>query len=306
MKKRFAYYTGILLAIAGIMSSCSKDDYTGTENATVTMTFSTRSDTQEGSDSQLASNERMKTLRVIVARHSSGEVIYNTKSDIDGNETSKKFTFKDLTTNQDGEDIDFYAIANEDFVRYGGDWNVIFPTALKEFQLGEISFSEETPIPQTAFSTIHVSPSSGDKEMQLQFAVAKIRLNIINKSATDQTISDIKVSGINMQSTPLFANAPLSEESSGTAEFPDMKVIANSTKTQECYIYENTGGAYKLTAMWNGRVQELNIAQNITEIERGTILDIRITLHADVNIEPEFNIQVNSWTEKDVDIPAFN
>lgn len=125
MKKSRRYYFVIaaLFVMALLPVSCIKDNFTAGENASVTMTFTTRvgSDTQVSGD-DLATNERMKSLRVIVARTSTKEVLYNVKYDTfdkgDNGQLYKTITFSELTTNKDGEDFDFYAIANEE--AFGG------------------------------------------------------------------------------------------------------------------------------------------------------------------------------------------
>ena len=65
----------LLLAVGAV--SCIKDEYAeNKEKATVQVTFTTRAvsdETVAGSD--LADNERMKTLRVIVAKD--GKILYN-------------------------------------------------------------------------------------------------------------------------------------------------------------------------------------------------------------------------------------
>ena len=113
----------LLLLSALLPVSCIKDDYPAGEKASVTMTFTTRvgSDTQVSGD-DLATNERMKSLRVIVARSSTKEVLYNVKyttfNKLENGQLYKKVTFSELTTKKDGEDFDFYAIANEE--AFGG------------------------------------------------------------------------------------------------------------------------------------------------------------------------------------------
>lgn len=107
MKKQFIFYVVALFIIAGVITSCIKEDNVDMENASITMTFSTRANLQVGNgDSQLADNEEMKTLRVIVARQN-GDVVYNIKTEIQKEETSKKFIFNELTVKPEGENFDF-------------------------------------------------------------------------------------------------------------------------------------------------------------------------------------------------------
>ena len=89
------------------------------------MTFATRAQSADLSvdgSVPLLDNEQMKTLRVIVARKSN-EILFNVKYAIEENETFKKITFSELTTNKEGEKFDFYAIANEEaFLNTGESW----------------------------------------------------------------------------------------------------------------------------------------------------------------------------------------
>lgn len=278
------------------------------------MTFTTRAISNPATTAGgLEDNEHMHTLRVIVARQN-GEILYNLKYDIAQNETSKTITFSEMTVNANGETFDFYAIANEEGVEYNG-WENVTVADLKGMNLSEEGFladandaSKNKMIPQTAYKQIRVAPQSGggiqSETMKLDFAVAKVRLTINNTSSAVQTVSNINLSGLNMTSTPLFASGTLSGETGGTLSLGDMTIDDNSTATVYAYFFENTGGDYALTANWNGNPHKLDIkAADITEISRGTELNINITLNATTT--PTFNIEVVPWAEVEVDVPPF-
>lgn len=279
------------------------------------MTFTTRAISNPATTAGgLEDNEHMRTLRVIVARQN-GEILYNLKYDIAENETSKTITFSEMTVNADGETFDFYAIANEEGVGYSGSWENVTVADLKGMNLSEgfltnaNDVSKNTMIPQTAYKQIKVAPQSGggiqSEIMKLDFAVAKVRLTINNTSAGDQYVNDINLSGLNMTSTPLFANGTLSDVTGRTLSLGDMTIHANESATVYAYFFENTGGTYNLTASWNG-TQTLNLnnsAANINAISRGTELNINITLNATTT--PTFNIEVVPWAEVEVDVPPF-
>lgn len=278
------------------------------------MTFTTRAISNPATTAGgLEDNEHMRTLRVIVARQN-GEILYNLKYDIAENETSKTITFSEMTVNADGETFDFYAIANEEGVGYNRSWENVTVADLKGMNLQSgfltnANTSKDTYIPQTAYKQIRVVPQSGggiqSETMKLDFAVAKVRLTINNTSAGDQYVNDINLSGLNMTSTPLFANGTLSGVTGGTLSLGSMTIHANGTATVYAYFFENTGGTYKLTASWNG-TQTLNLnnsAANINAISRGTELNINITLNATTT--PTFNIEVVPWAEVEVDVPPF-
>lgn len=278
------------------------------------MTFATRAISNPTANAGgLEANEHMRTLRVIVARKS-GEILYNLRYEIDENETSKTITFSEMTVEKDGEAFDFYAIANEGSVGYSGDWNSVSVTDLTGMTLqggfltNANASTTNTYIPQTAYKEITVTPQSGggiqSETMTLDFAVAKVRLTIINTSSGDQYVNNINLSGLNMTSTPLFAAETLSGVTDETLSLGNMTVPANNSATVYAYFFENTGGNYTLSATWNGD-QTLNIKDvaGLTEISRGTELDINITLNATTT--PTFNIEVVPWTEVEVDVPDF-
>lgn len=280
------------------------------------MTFTTRAISNPATTAGgLEDNEHMRTLRVIVARQN-GEILYNLKYDIAENETSKTITFSEMTVNADGETFDFYAIANEAGVGYGS-WDDVTVADLKGMNLQSgfltnANASKDTYIPQTAYKQIRVAPQSGggiqSETMKLDFAVAKVRLTINNTSAGDQYVNNINLSGLNIESTPLFANGTLSAVKEGTLSLGNMTgnmtIHANSTATVYAYFFENTGGDYALTANWNNKQQTLDIKDaGITEISRGTELNINITLNATTTLT--FNIEVVPWAEVEVDVPPF-
>ena len=315
MKKHRYLAAACLLLLSLLAVSCISDDYPVRDKATVKMTFTTRAISNPATTAGgLEDNEHMRTLRVIVARQN-GEILYNLKYDIAENETSKTITFSEMTVNADGETFDFYAIANEEGVGYSGSWENVTVADLKGMNLSEgfltnaNDVSKNTMIPQTAYKQIRVAPQSGggiqSETMKLDFAVAKVRLTINNTSAGDQYVNDINLSGLNMTSTPLFANGTLSGETGGTLSLGSMTIHANGTATVYAYFFENTGGTYNLTASWNG-TQTLNLnnsAANINAISRGTELNINITLNATTT--PTFNIEVVPWAEVEVDVPPF-
>lgn len=317
MKKHRYLAAACLLLLSLLAVSCISDDYPVRDKATVKMTFTTRAISNPTTTAGgLEDNEHMRTLRVIVARQN-GEILYNLKYDIAQNETSKTITFSEMTVNADGETFDFYAIANEEGVGYSGSWENVTVADLKGMNLSEEGFlaaandaSKNKMIPQTAYKQITVAPQSGggiqSETMKLDFAVAKVRLTINNTSSAVQTVSKINLSGLNMESTPLFAETDLSNVVNGELKLGTMTVPANESATVYAYFFENTGGDYALTADWNNNTQTLDInAANITEISRGTELNINIKLNATIPSSPEFYIEVVPWAEVEVDVPPF-
>lgn len=319
-KKYRVHLAGWLLLLALLPVSCIKDDYAPKDKATVTVTFTTRAESETTViGDQLAENERMQTLRVIVAK--GDRILYNEYydgedfSEYENGQRYKTVTFSELVTEDEADrTFDFYAIANEAGI---ANW----PTQITSLeQLPEdITLSTTSDlIPQTAKQSIIVKiPQEGSgiqkETMQLEFAVAKVRLTINNTSTAEQTVSNIKLSGLNMTSTPLFAGIDLSDVSE-VLELGNMTISAGKSATVYAYFYENqnTDGYYRLTAYWNDKEQTLLLQtgsddnkQTITEIPRGQMLDINVTLNADVDIEPAIKVQVNEWDEKKMEVPAF-
>lgn len=315
--KKYRHPAAIFLLLLSLLAvSCISDDYPVREKATVKMTFTTRAISNPTANAGgLEANEHMRTLRVIVARSSNSEILYNLKYNIAENETSKTITFSEMTVNADGEAFDFYAIANEEGVGYSGNWDNVSINDLQRMNLqgGFLTdandASKNTMIPQTVHRQITVMPQAGggiqSETMKLDFAVAKVRLTINNTSSGDQYVNNINLSGVNMMSTPLFSAGTLSNVTDGTLSLGDMTVPANSSTTVYAYFFENTGDDYTLSATWNGGQQTLDIKDvaGLTEISRGTELDINITLNATTT--PTFNIEVVPWTEVEVDVPPF-
>lgn len=311
-----------ILLSAVLLSSCIRDRYPEMENATVQVTFMTKAISDPTSDpGGLENHESMQTLRVIVAQGKN--VIYNLF--YDSFETAKDaygrtYKFKTITVNDlDVGSYDFYAIANEEGTGYVGDWNDITTSDinLSESVLNKLNDGQErTLIPQTAHSIINVAPQGGggmqSETIQLQFAVAKVRMTVINTSTDQQTVSNIILSGVNTKSTPLFSAESISQEAEGSVGLGSLNVSAmtnEGTATVYAYFFENENTSvddgYKLTAYWGSvnRTLDLKTEYGITKIPRGTELDIRVTLSK--NVEPSFNISVIPWDERDIEVPEF-
>ena len=312
--------TVCLLLLALLPASCIKDDYAAKEKATVRVTFTTKAISGDPNTTagDLGEYEHMRTLRVIVAR--ANDILYNVKYNIDEGETRKIITFSELTVNADGEDFDFYAIANEEGTGYN-DWETVSVGTLTSRNLNNIATLNggNTFIPQTAKATITVKPqqdgSIQSATIPLQFAVAKVRLTIENTSTAEQKVSGISLSGVDMTSTPLFADAEgnLSVENGGSVSLGTMTDIPAETNgapgksTVYAYFYENTGGVYRLNATWGTSSTTFNINDlgKLSEIKRGTELDITITIKKSVTTPEDFFIQVNTWDSADMEIPSF-
>lgn len=319
-KKYSVQLAGLLLLLTLLPVSCIKDDYAPKGTATVTMTFTTRaiSNSTTRATGDLLDNEQMKTLRVIVARSSNSEILYNVKYPIEASETSKTITFSELTVNKAGEDFDFYAIANEEaFVATETELEGkgVDLTALKMRVLTK-SFNRPTPlsqIPQAGFKTIHVEASENQKaSMQLQFPVGKIQLIFNNETGNEVTLTNVGLMEVAPNRGYLFKDNDLNVGlPSGTTQVGNLLFGNEGTLTIPVsplsdvspfvrYIYpgQKNAGDYKLTAYWNGKQHEVvlklkDAAEAISSIGYGEQYNINITLLAN---SLRVTLNVLPWT----------
>lgn len=293
-----SYGIGVCLLLLSVLlpTSCIKDDYAAGENASVTMTFTTRggSDTQVSGD-DLAINERMNTLRVIVARTSTKEVLYNVKYDkFDEGENGqlyKTITFSELTTNKNGEYFDFYAIANEEAFLNTGESLEGKGINLPELKARVISKDFNTSpalsqLPQAAYQEIEVKPSENNEAtMQLLFPVAKINLSFVNTTGSVQNISDVKLQNVTPDMAKLFydGNMPEGVSMIKKINFDDFTLAAvGENPSRVRYVYPGqTNQQYVITAKWNEKdyTLPLEIDNNkLTNLARGSQYNVTITL----------------------------
>lgn len=290
-----SYGIGVCLLLLSVLlpTSCIKDDYAAGENASVTMTFTTRAQSADPSvdgSVPLLDNEQMKTLRVIVARKS-GEILFNVKYDIDVNETFKKITFSELTTNKNGEKFDFYAIANEEaFLNTGEslEGKGIYLTELKARVINKNFNSPAlSQLPQAAYQEIEVKPSENNEAtMQLLFPVAKINLSFVNTTGSEQNISEVKLQNGTPDGAKLFydGNMPTGVNQTGmNINFDDFDLAAaGENPSRVRYVYPGeTNQDYVITAKWNGKDYTLPLEidnKKLTNLARGSQYNVTITL----------------------------
>lgn len=319
-KKYSVQLAGLLLLLTLLPVSCIKDDYAAKEKATVQVTFTTRALSDETiAGNELADNERMKTLRVIVAKDS--KILYNeyyTEDDFAqyaNGQRYKTVTFSELVT-EDEEDrtFDFYAIANEEGI---ADW----PTQITSLdQLPEnITLSTSSKlIPQTAKQSIIVKiPQEGSgiqkETMQLEFVVAKVQLIVVNETDTEQTLSGISISkaDIQAQETGLFPPSKNTTLPEGNKDVEMNEMTLNGDESsamfsQTAYVYENKAptDGYVFNATWNNDNQPPVDLSTVKDLPRGK--ELRITIHLKQNSTAQFDYEVLDWTNVEVNIPEFD
>ena len=304
IQTRIKRYAWLALGVAALLPvSCIKDDYAGRESATVTMTFTTRADvTAQAANGSLEDNEQMTTLRVIVARSSDDEILFNNVYSIAPEENQKTITYSELTINENGEDFDFYAIANESaFETTSGELSNIVSSQLDDLheRILNKDFNENNAsgiIPQAAFKTITVKPQAGGgiqkENMQLQFPVGKVCVTFVNTTGNEVTLTDVRMDEVAPNQAYLFyqGTPPGGTTLNGSLVFAEELSIATGTEavpyTTEVitrYIYPGAKGAgnYKLTAEWNDTKYEVVLATadgDIANIARGQQINVTVTL----------------------------
>lgn len=329
MRKHFRTYCLLavaVVAVALLSVSCIKDnDPAVGGKASVTMTFTTRvSDNVTARN--LLDNEQMRKLRVIVARSGTNDIIYNVSYDIQPGEWKKVIHFSELTVSEEGENFDFYAIANEDAFLTDGELEgkSVDLSALKSCILKkDFNSPALSKIPQAAFKTIPVGPSENTSaDMQLLFPLAKVVLNFDNQTGESVDLTNVEISGIANQGY-LFKDIDIYADSypqgtagsrtvqfgnEGTLQVPVGEVADADASSYIRYLYPWTSGnAYKLTATWGSMTHEVVFKigdEELKELEAGQQLNVNVSLL--VNKQVTIDWQVVNWYPVTNDVPSFN
>ena len=323
--KRYAGRVFCLCLLGAGVTGCIKDDSALREKASVTLTFTTRAvATDASADGELEDNEQMRTLRVIVAR-ADNEILFNDVYHIEPDETSKTINYSELTINEDGEDINFYVIANEDGLD-GEDLANITSTQLPDLKdrilSNDFNVDPAVMIPQTAFQTLRVGPNENQSAtIPLDFVVAKVYVGFINETGEEQTITDLKLLASNPEQGYLFdtndANRIPDNLTYRDLEIEDQVTVAatedGSSPGVYAYLYPGKStaiNAYVLQGIWKESAHYVNdetitSQQGVVDgLRRGQQLNIMITLIGGEH-EYKFNALVNSWGEKEMNVPPF-
>lgn len=316
MRKHFKTYCLLavaVVAVALLSVSCIKDnDPAVGGKASVTMTFTTRVSDNVTAEN-LLDKEQMRKLRVIVARSGTNDIIYNVSYDIQPGEKQKVIHFSELTVNKDGENFDFYAIANEDAFLTDGE-SLEGLSALKSHILIE-DFNNPalSLIPQAAFKTIPVGPSEKTSAtMNLLFPLAKVVLNFDNQTGESVDLTNVAISGIANQGylfKDIYADSyPQGTAGSGTVKFgnegtlqvPVGEVADADASPYIRYLYPWTSGnAYKLTATWGSKTHEVVFKigdEELKKLEAGQQLNVNVSLIAN---SLKVALTVSPWTVDD-------
>lgn len=322
MRKHFRTYCLLavaVVAVALLSVSCIKDnDPAVGGKASVTMTFTTRVSDNVTAENLLG-NEQMRKLRVIVARSGTNDIIYNVSYDIQPGETQKVIHFSELTVSEEGEDFDFYAIANEEAFLGEGEsleGKSVDLSALKSRILKkDFNSPALSKIPQAAFMPIKVGPSENTSAiMNLLFPLAKVVLNFDNQTGESVDLTNVEISGIAIQGY-LFKDIDIYENSypqgaagngtvkfgnEGTLQVPVGEVADDDASPYIRYLYPWTSGnAYKLTATWGSKTHEVVFKigdEELKELKAGQQLNVNVTLIAN---SLKVALTVSPWTVDD-------
>lgn len=317
MIKYFRTYCllAVVLAMALLPVSCIKEDYpVAAEKASVTMTFTTRV-SDNVAVGNLLDNEQMQTLRVIVARSGTNDIIYNVSYQIQPDETQKTIRFSELTVKKEGEDIDFYAIANEQAFLSGGEsleGKNVNLGALKARILTNKDFNNPalSLIPQAAFKTIKVEPiEQQTASMNLLFPLVKVVLNFDNQTGETVGLTNVQIDGIADQGY-LFKDVhpeyPQATAGMGTVKFgtngaltvPAGEVADVAPFVRYLYPWNHDDG-WKLTATWGSSPHEAVFKVNnevLKELQHGQQLNVNVLLIAN---SLKVSLTVSDWTVDD-------
>lgn len=324
MKKNCSRIYGLLalLAVALFFPSCIKDgDPAVGGKASVTMTFTTRvSDNVTAGN--LLDNEQMRTLRVIVARRGTNDIIYNVSYDIQPGETQKVIHFSELTVSEEGEDFDFYAIANERAFLAGGESlegkNVNLGALKTRILTKDFNSPALSQIPQAAFKTITVGPNKNTSAvMPLLFPLAKVVLNFDNQTGGVVYLTNVAISGIANQGYlfkdiyakvyPQGTTSTVKFGNNGALQVPVGEVADVASYIRYLYPSWTSGNAYKLTATWGSKAYEVVFKINnaeLKELKAGQQLNVNVTLLVNKQVTIEW--KVSPWTSVTNDVPSFD
>lgn len=317
MIKYFRTYCllAVVLAMALLPVSCIKEDYpVAAEKASVTMTFTTRV-SDNVAVGNLLDNEQMQTLRVIVARAGTKDIIYNVSYQIQPDETQKTIRFSELTVKKEGEDIDFYAIANEQAFLSDGEsleGKNVDLGALKARILTDKDFNNPalSLIPQAAFTTIKVGPNEHkEARMKLLFPLVKVVLNFDNQTGESVGLTNVQIDGTAGQGY-LFKDVhpeyPQATTGMGTVEFgrdgaltvPAGEVADVAPFVRYLYPWNHDDG-WKLTATWGSTPHEAVFKVNnevLKKLQHGQQLNVNVLLIAN---SLKVSLTVSDWTVDD-------
>lgn len=341
IKKYFSLF--LLLSITGVMTSCIKENLAeNPENngtANVNLVLSSRA-------GEFDSNEDIKTLRLLVIDNN-GTINFNRQINSTGlPNNSASFTLVGLEMGSGTKN--FYVIANEGSVglnaadfesnyaekkQLQGDWK----TELKSLPVddGDSYFYKSASdiathgLPITGYTEGFpiVMDQNNHVEIDITYAVSKIKLKFVNERPTKETVSNIIFQNVAPKGgTTLFALSDLStslpvgevDASLGDVVVPAATGEQFGNAFSILYVYENKKpqDGYSFTAQWNGKTQKVDfddisftgengIPQKISDLPRGRQLNITVTLKQGTVEGLGLTFEVIPWGTKNIEVPPF-
>lgn len=294
MKKLGRYLGAIgLLLLIGVVTSCIKDDIAATEagTANITVNISSRSGEVDDDNSEVLANEDIKTIRLILVQN--GKVVSNSKHSFTAPDGQKLLEQGIRIVGVNKAATDFYAVVNEANVNknFESDFKVgttFDGPAFSQVQLiAYSSFNSANGLPMVGCET-KPSLSDGDEVMiKVTRAVARIDLNINNKTGADLNVSKVSFGELFPTSGFLFSQSDASVQYT-EKDFVESETIENEkSNVFTYYLYEscsNEEGVYKVGLNESPEFPLTQIYDAsktpIKEIKRNTILKINAIANA--------------------------
>lgn len=295
MKKLGRYLGAIgLLLLIGVATSCIKDDIATTETGTanITVNISSRSGEVDNDNSEVLANEDIKTIRLILVQN--GKVVSNSKHSFTVPDGQKLLEQGIRIVGVNKAATDFYAVVNEANVNknFESDFKVgttFDGPAFSQVQLiAYSSFNSANGLPMVGCET-KPSLSDGDEVMiKVTRAVARIDLNINNKTGADLNVSKVSFGEFFPTSGFLFAQSDASVQYT-EKNFVESETIENEkSNVFTYYLYEscsNEEGVYKVGLNDSPEFPLTQIYDAVSktpikEIKRNTILKINAIANA--------------------------
>lgn len=295
MKKLGRYLGAIgLLLLIGVATSCIKDDIATTETRTanITVNISSRSGEVDNDNSEVLANEDIKTIRLILVQN--GKVVSNSKHSFTVPDGQKLLEQGIRIVGVNKAATDFYAVVNEANVNknFESDFKVgttFDGPAFSQVQLiAYSSFNSANGLPMVGCET-KPSLSDGDEVMiKVTRAVARIDLNINNKTGADLNVSKVSFGEFFPTSGFLFSQSDASVQYT-KKDFVESETIENEkSNVFTYYLYEscsNEEGVYKVGLNDSPEFPLTQIYDAVSktpikEIKRNTILKINAIANA--------------------------
>lgn len=295
MKKLGRYLGAIgLLLLIGVATSCIKDDIATTETGTanITVNISSRSGEVDNENSEVLANEDIKTIRLILVQN--GKVVSNSKHSFTVPDGQKLLEQGIRIVGVNKAATDFYAVVNEANVNknFESDFKVgttFDGPAFSQVQLiAYSSFNSANGLPMVGCET-KPSLSDGDEVMiKVTRAVARIDLNINNKTGADLNVSKVSFGEFFPTSGFLFSQSDASVQYT-KKDFVESETIENEkSNVFTYYLYEscsNEEGVYKVGLNDSPEFPLTQIYDAVSktpikEIKRNTILKINAIANA--------------------------